>query len=751
MNRNRIQKNRAIHLLNSIIIISLLLWFYNALSYSKSNSRLRVMESIDNRLRDFLFISRGVKEDSKGITIVAIDEASLKAQGQWPWERSKIAQLLDNLNSAGALVIGMDVFFPEADKTSPHRIMQSLKLNSILAEAGIKVAVENYDHIMAESISRSPVVLGYLFDTQEQRNSDLFPMLNIIITEKNFTQEYLVTAQGVTLNLEAFQDQALSSGFLNNIADATGMIRRVPLIIKYQEVVFTSLALEIYRLISGVDAINVNYADGTGITSLTLLHQARQTGISTDIPTDSAGRLFLNYLGPKNSFNYISAKDIIANDFDKSQVEGKIILFGATAVGLMDLQATPFDKALPGIEVHATAIDNMLTNNYLQHPDYAHGLTYVLVIMTGLILTVLYAYLSAFYSLLLMLFTLYVNYLLFTYLLFEQKLIFNLLFPFANIVLITMASTLTNFFLETRQKKVIWDNFSRKVSASVVDDILQHRRVDLLIAQEKDISIFFSDIRSFTELSERLGSPSDVVNLLNIYMTPMVDNIMKQHGTVDKFIGDAIMAYWNAPNDVEHHADKAVQSALEQMSQLKNVNKHLLKKYSLQLDIGIGINSGRATIGEMGSSGRSDYTIIGDSVNLASRLEGLNKVYGSHIIISQYTLELLTEEYVIRELDQVKVKGKTQAIRIYEVLALNSAKEKWQDELQAYHKALSQYQNCHFSESQKSFAALCKDYADDYGHSNGKHTLYHLYQKRCEEFIQNPPKEFDGVYTYTTK
>jgi len=736
MNRNRI-----IHLLISIVIITALFWLYNTLSASRPDSRIRMLESIDDRLRDFLFISRGYKDDSKSISIVTIDEASLKALGQWPWERSKIARLLDNLTSAGALVIGMDVFFPEKDKSSPHRVLQSLKHQGLAdyIDKNLQGKIPDFDHIMTNSIARSPVVLGYLFDTQEQRNTDLFPMLNITIAEKNFSNDYLVMAQGVTLNLEMFQDQALSSGFLNNIPDATGMIRRVPLIMKYQEVAFTSLALEIYRLVSGVDKININYADGTGITSLTL-HQQDQW---SSIPTDNTGRLFLNYLGPKNSFNHISAKDIIANNFDVNQVKDKIILFGATSVGLMDLQATPFDKALPGIEVHATAIENMLSNDYLQHPDYADGVTYVVILLTGLLLAFLYSYMSAFNSLLLMLLTLYINYLFFNYLLFDQKLIFNLLFPFVNIVLVTIASTLTNFFLETKQKKLIRDNFSRKVSAAVVDDILEHRYSDMLIAQEKNISIFFSDIRGFTGISEQLASPGKLINVLNIYMAPMLNSIMKHKGTVDKFIGDAIMAYWNAPHDVNHHADKAVQSAIEQMIQLNSVNQKLLVKYSLQIDIGIGINSGLATVGEMGSKGRSDYTIIGDSVNLASRLEGLNKIYGSHIIISQYTLELLKNDYVIRELDKVRVKGKTQAIKIFEVLAAENEKEKWHEELQAYHAVLKQYQESQFVLAEKGFSALCNQYE--------QHSLYQLYRQRCQNFIENPPNNFDGVYTHMSK
>ena len=721
-------KKLVVHIIINFLLFGALAGVYIQLPQS--------YQSIDNRLRDFFFINRGTKQDSQTIRIVTIDEASLKELGQWPWERFKISQMLENLSAAGAAVIGLDVFFSEVDKSSPRYVIKSLNKKEEL------YPLENlpdYDDVLTKSISQTPTVLGYIFDLQDERNINQFPMISASITEKNFKgTNFLPVAKGVTLNLEQFQDNALSSGFLNTIPDESGIIRRVPLVIKYQEMVFTSLSLEIYRLISAVENIDINYV-ATGVSSLDLI----QNETTTSIPTDRYGRLFLNFLGPRNSFTYISAIDVINNTFDPALVKGKIVLFGATAVGLLDLRASPFDNALPGIEIHATAIENMLHHDFLHNPDWAEGATVLMLFLIALILTIAYSSLSAYYIVPVMTLALYGLYLLFNYLLFQQGLILNILFPFAAVILFTISSTLMNYLHENHLRRIIRDSFSKKVSSSVVDEILKNKSTDVFIAHEKEISIFFSDIRGFTNISEQLASPTKLIDILNMYMTPMVDSIIEKKGTVDKFIGDAIMAYWNAPNHVENHADASIQSAIQQIARLKEVNKEIKQKYQLTIDIGIGINTGIATVGEMGSSGRSDYTIIGDSVNLASRLEGLCKPYGCKIIISESTLQQAKQDYVIRKLDKVRVKGKKEPISIFEVLAEGKPQGELVEELQDYELALAAYLKAEFQDAKVLFDHLVN--------SHENNTLYSLYSERSQFYIENPPSEFDGVFTFTTK
>jgi adenylate cyclase len=295
-----------------------------------------------------------------------------------------------------------------------------------------------------------------------------------------------------------------------------------------------------------------------------------------------------------------------------------------------------------------------------------------------------------------------------------------------------------NYFLESKKSKVLRELFSKKVSPNVMEELVSvgDNTHHLLEPRDKEITIFFSDIRSFTTISETIGNPKKVIELLNFYMTPMVENITKHKGTVDKFIGDAIMAYWNAPVDIKNHADEAVSSAIEQIKILKNMKNKVKEKFNINLDIGIGINSGVATIGEMGSEGRADYTVIGDNVNLASRLEGLNKVYKTHILISEFCFELLTKEYIIREVDLVRVKGKTKPVKIYEVIDFGTK------DFSIYYKALNFYRKSNFQEAKEIFEQLFKDTKD---------IFYEVYIQRCEYFIKNPPKDFDGVWIFNTK
>jgi adenylate cyclase len=269
-----------------------------------------------------------------------------------------------------------------------------------------------------------------------------------------------------------------------------------------------------------------------------------------------------------------------------------------------------------------------------------------------------------------------------------------------------------------------------------MNELIHNTNNEILSPKEKEITIFFSDIRSFTSISEKLHDPKKVIELLNLYMTPMVENITLHKGTIDKFIGDAIMAYWNAPISVQNHADEAVSSAIEQMKLLKDINKILKEKFDLTIQIGIGINSGIATIGEMGSKGRADYTIIGDNVNLASRLESLNKIYHSNVIISSYTLEKLSNDYIIRELDLVRVKGKEKPVNIYEVIGFGKK------DFSEYNHALSLYREAKFKEAKQIFESLYKK-TQDY--------LYKLYIDRCEYFIQNNIQIFDGVWNFDMK
>ncbi len=685
------------------------------------------IQVFDDKLRDLMFIFRGAQAVSKDVVIVDIDEKSLKELGQWPWSRNKFAKLVDNLSNAGVGAIGLDIVFAEADNSSPAKVLKEIGRDPSGAP--------DYDKIAARSIASSPTILGYIFALENDGVKPTgAPNIAAIVVEKHRPgREYLTTPHRAIMNIPVIQENAYSSGFFNTIPDSDGIVRSIPMIMRYGGTVYPSLSLEMIRAASGAKKIEVYY-DEVGVSGVAMG--------KLEIPTDRFGRLLINYRGPAKSFKYISAIDVYKGRIDKKDIEGKFVLIGTSAPGLLDLRATPFDSVYPGVEAHANALDNMLKGDFLYRPSWVEGANLALILVCTVATIVMTAYAGAASSALLFLATLSGLFGGLYYLLFKEGIVLNILFPLVAMVLTFVALTLMNYFLESRQKEFIKAKFAKKVSPAVVEDLLKHSDMNSFEIKEKFVTIFFSDIRGFTTLSEMMGSPKALIGLLNEYMTPMVDIIVESKGTVDKFIGDAIMAYWNAPNEVQNHEDAAVTAAVRQIKSLKELNEKLKAVGKPTIDIGIGINTGDVTVGEMGSYGRADYTIIGDPVNLASRLEGLNKPYHSHIIISEFTKAGLKNEYVIRELDLVKVKGKNEPVEIFEVLDVGAPSEEFRDEYAKYKEALLAYRGSLFHDALAIFKEL---------HEKSGGFLYNIYVERCEHFIENPPVDFDGVFTFTTK
>ena len=483
--------------------------------------------------------------------------------------------------------------------------------------------------------------------------------------------------------------------------------------------------------------IYINY-DENGIANL-------QVG-DFIIPTDRHGRLLINFRGKEKTFKYISAFDIYNDSFDKEDITNKIVLIGTSAAALMDLRATPFESVFPGVEIHANAIDNIIAQDFLYKASWIEGLNiiiiFILSIFTFFMIKKMPIWLTPFFILGLIFAVCYSIY----YLLFNVGIVLNILFPLFTIVTNGIISLLIGYFYEIKRKEEIKNKFASKVSKNVMEELIKDLDNNKLQAQNKEVSIFFSDIRGFTNISEKIDKPDLLVKYLNQYMTPMSEIIIKNNGTIDKYIGDSIMAYWNAPFDIDNHADKAVISALEQLEELKKLNIILKNLNQPKIDIGIGITTGIVTVGEIGSIGRSDYTIIGDNVNLGSRIESLCKFYGCNLIISENTKEQLKEKYIFRYLDFIKVKGKDIPIKIWEVISLenNKTKELFK-ELEKYNQAIILYKNSNFKEAMIIFEEL----------KNSKSPLskeiYEIYINRCNEFILNPILDFDYIYEHNSK
>jgi len=679
--------------------------------------------SLDNRLRDFMFVIRGELPKSDNVVIVDIDEKSLKEHGQWPWQRDVISDMLYKLTDAGAGIIGLDIVFAENDRTSPHRFASKFP--------EISQKLDNYDEMLAKCVSQTPVVGGYVFTFEENEQENIPTVPAVFIQRGMKNNSSVLQPKGVVLNIESIQDSLYSSGFFNNTPDEGGMIRSVPLIMQYEGMIFPSLALEMVRIYSGINKVKV-IGDSAGINHIKFGE--------FNIPTDHSGRIVVNFRGPGKHFKYVSAADIISGNFNKKDIDGKFVLVGTSAIGLFDLRSIAFDSTIAGVEVHANAIDNILTGDFLQKP--ADIIIYDLIIIWAVIfiMLIIFTVIKSWVLIPIAGLILYTMFELFFMMLFDYGMVFNLLFPLIAYSIILVLSVGIDYVIESRQKEEAKRMLGKKVSPAVMEFLLEHSDEHLVASKEVEATVFFSDIRSFTTISEKIGSPDRLIEMLNAYMTPMVENVVKHRGTIDKFIGDAIMAYWNAPLEIENHADEALKSAIEQIDMLVEVNKIIEPKYDVSIDIGIGLHTGIVTAGDMGAEGRSDYTIIGDNVNLGSRLEGLTKQYGAQILISNATFLKLTKEYKIRPIDLVEVKGKNEAVEIHEVICSN--KEISDDEMILYKDAIKFFRDSHVKVAYDMFKMLQED---------NPSVLYELYIKRCKHFIDNPDLEFTPVLKMTTK
>ncbi len=667
--------------------------------------------SLDNKLRDMMFSLRGELPKNNNVVIIDIDNKSLKEIGQWPWSRNKIAILLDKLTQAGAGIIGLDMVFSEEDRSSPHTLTKKYPQ--------ITQSLPNYDKRLATTFSSAPIVGGYVFTDNNQENST-GPLLPAVYIERGTAHSgYIRERKGILLNTTTLQKSLYSSGFFSLLSmGEEAMIRNVPLVQKYQGSIYGSLALEMVRIYSNTKTIEI-IGDKYGIEHINL-------GQFT-IPTNHIGELMVNYRGKQKHFTYISASDILNGNFNKKIIDGKFILLGTSAPGLKDLRSTPLDAGYPGVEIHANVIDNILTGNFIHKPLIAHLYNIVIIWVLIFLFILLFSLVSsqliipiAIIAVTLLFYVLYI-------VLFGYGFVLGIFIPIIALISTLIASIGIDYILTSKQKEAAKRMLGKKVSPSVMHYLLAHAEEDLVSPKEIEATIFFSDIRGFTTISEQIGSPTKLISMLNTYMTPMVDTIINHKGTIDKFIGDAIMAYWNAPIKIDNHADKAVQSAITQIELLDSVNQKIQKDYDVTIHIGIGLHTGLVTAGDMGSEGRSDYTIIGDNVNLASRIEGLTKQYGVPILISEATRQALTGEYIIRSIDIVEVKGKSKPVEIHEVICDNQNISN--EELALYRQAINTFRGADVIKSHEFFTQLNIHYPSK---------LYKMYQERCQVFIENP-------------
>jgi adenylate cyclase len=689
---------------NFIIAVLIAAFYLTMDSFFKPES----LTKFNNNFIDMFFNIRGELPVDERIAIIDIDEKSLGELGQWPWSRDTIATILDNLNSAGVGAIGLDMVFAEKDRTG-----------------------EENDKILATTLARTPTILGFVLDFEQGLGKEA-PKIPVSYIKENEMPGFIPEAVGVVPNLKVMQESAYSSGFFNMFPDVDGIVRYVPMVFEYKGQIYPSLSFEMMRAAIGEDTVFIEY-DGQGVQTISFG--------GMNIPTDKFGRLFVNYRGAGFSYPYISALDIYNNTFEKKEIEGKMVLLGTSASGLKDIRHSPYDTAIPGVEIHANVLDNLMNETYLKSPSYEYWINSPLIFFSALLLGFMLSRLSALMSILFS--VLYIIGLMagLYYVMFELGLVLNVIYPILTVLTTLIVLFFVNYYIENKQKQVIIDKFSRKVSPAVANELIKSGQLEFQ-GSTREVTIFFSDVRSFTTISESFESAYGLIQYLNEYMSPMSEIIIESGGTIDKYIGDAIMAYWNAPLDVEEHADRAVMASIKQIEALDPLNEKLLKESKPRIEIGIGLHTGEAVVGEMGSMGRSDYTIIGDNVNLGSRIEGLCKPYGAKILISETTHAQLKGTYKIRFVDNVTVKGKERPVKLYEVLGSGSFSSAEQKELHVYDKAHALYDKEEYAKAKEVFELL---------NERRPHKLYAMYAERCQQLVDGEVKMENGVFKHVTK
>ena len=713
--------------------------------------RPQITEFIELKLMDLKFLYRGPVAAGPDLVIVAIDDDSLKSLGRWPWSRETFDRLLQRLKEARPKVIGLDIIFAEksdsAVSVSLERIRQkcsqqgpeSAKFLSWLQE---EQKTSDLDHKLAETIRQgSPTVLGFYFKQvgvavlSSEPPQDLEPAV-IQVSTYNMVRRLggksgqlpMIGAAGVEVNLPVIAAAAAGGGYFNMIPDPDGTVRWYPLAVSYGPFVFAPLSLVTLQ----------HFLDNKPLMAAISPLGVQEVRLGRDlIPVDHYGRFFVNYLGPPGSFPTYSAADVMTGRIPPGALKDKIVLVGATAVGIYDMRVTPFSGVFPGIEIQATIIDNVLRRHFLRLPPYAPIPELLLIVGIGLVLGFILPRVSAIWVFLIgiLLLTGYagVNYAVFRYL----GINLDTFYPMLQIGLVTTGINLQSFLAEEKARVSLKKAFQSYVAPSVVDEIIKHPERLRLGGERRDLTIFFCDIRDFTTVSESLD-PEELAKVLHDFLNPMSKIVVKHGGTIDKFMGDAIMALYGAPIHYPDHARRACSTAIEMLETLKALDKEWVGLGRPSLKIGVGINSGPVAVGNMGSDTLFDYTAIGDNVNLAARLEGLNKYYGTNTIISGSTVQELDGEFVLRELDLVRVKGKKQQVAIFELLGKAPADPQLAEFLQLYHQGLQLLRQRQWQESLAAFTTAAGLRPRDHH--------CHRYLMMAQQYLAEPPgPEWQGL------
>jgi len=712
---------------------------------------LPILERIEKIFYDFRLRATLANTIDPRIVIVTVNEESLAQEGRWPWSREKLAYLVDLLfDYYGIKLLGLDMVFAEPDTSSGVQLLDKLASGPLRHNHDFLATVTalrpqlSYDDVLAKSLANRPVVLGYFNSHFKEKKPSIGLLPPPLATAENlpFT-EFLYDVQSVTANLPILQKAARSAGFFNNPSiDPDGVYRKLPLLARYQNKIYAAFSLALFRTLLDSPTIEFISNDDYGKSR----NDVRLEGLKIEgftIPVDENGAILIPYRGNPGSFHYISAADVLNGVTDPVKLKDKIVIFGTTATALQDSRATPVQSTYPGVEIHANILSAFLDQNIKSRPNYLLAMETLGLVVISLLIIGLFPKLGALGSG--VAFVSMLTALLLGNLYCWQILAIDtvLATPILLIFLLFGIQIFCGFFLETRRKKQLSTLFGQYVPPQLVAEMSQSDEQYSLQGESREMTVFFSDIRGFTGIAESM-EPTALCELLNAILTPVTQAIHETRGTIDKYIGDAVMAFWGAPMHSTHHAADAIRSAIKIIKILEKLKLLFIARGWPAIDMGIGINTGFMNVGNMGSQFRMAYTVMGDAVNLGSRLEGLTKHYGVKIIVSETTRKA-APEFVYRELDAVRVKGKQEPIYIYEPVAENSSvSPEKNEELYLLRHGLTHYRQQQWQSAQEILQELALSHPDD--------KLYQLYLERIKRYQLSPPDSaWDGAYTHTEK
>lgn len=672
----------------------------------------------------------------ENIVIVAVDERSLAEVGRWPWPRRIVADLTHQLFADGAVVVGFDVIFSEPQVNYATAVLDRLgdeATPQTRADLSRIAPTFDDDELLADALAGRDVVLGYLFHDEDHPRSAALPSPLRVQAEVTWPLNQITSLRSYTVNQAALQAAAAGNGFMTTLPDVDGVMRRTPLLMHYDGKLYGSLAEEMARLYYLLDAVDIK----TGLIGEVPTPELLQLG-SVSIPIDANGRALIPYRGSSPAFQYFSAADVLAGRHPTGAFANKLVLVGATALGLGDVVATPLQSTYPGVEIHASVLAGILAERIPMAPKWADGTNLLLLIVGGSTLAVVLPLLSPLWlvvvSVAVAALVTGVNAWFWS----RQHLVLDLTLPLLQVALLALLNISFGFIKEAGRRRSLKNMFGHYVPPQLVDLMVERNETFAIEGESRDMTVLFADIREFTTLSESLH-PSQLRALLNQFFGEMTAIIFKHGGTIDKYVGDMIMAFWGAPMSDRDHAQHGLNAAAQMLVAMEPLRQRLSAQGLPPIRIGIGLNSGVMHVGDMGSQFRRAYTVIGDAVNLASRLEGLTKYYGVELIVGEAT-KARSRGLVFRQLDRVRVKGKREAVAVFELLGPEEAlDDALRDELSRYETAYTAYLQRNWEEAQRLFSALRAQ--------RPPMRLYPLYLERIDELSRRGVAEsWDGVF-----